>query len=792
MLCVFEKQVWPTEGEGYKKKPIESENGRYIIQYLCLDNSDKDPLAVDKDGTNLFGKKFSAKGYKIPRDKLARYDIKGHWEENGNFRTFIIEDYEEVIGKDETSVISYLKNRLPNVGPVIAKKMWDKFGPDIFDVLEKTPKRLGEIKGLGNEEKQNEIITAYNERKSIRNIEMLFISLGLNRNIADVVYNECGLNSEKIVTQNPFSLVRRIRGISFEVADKIAIKNQLKKDSYERIRAAILEVLYQAEMGGEFFLEESGNLCVGMNSLMRKSWALLSRSGSIDKQKVLETLVLMCKGDETHPALLTASEFNVNGQKNVYIARKHIYDVEMGLAINIAKLARRGFKNNFSIPEEIRLKELEENVSLAPEQRNAVVVGLSNSFSVITGGPGTGKTTILKFIRDIFQKRNKNKNILLCSPTGVAATRMTASTGAEASTVHKALNLLPDDENGGVFGDVPTIDYDLIVVDETSMLDIFLSGALMQSIKDDARVLFIGDIDQLPSVGPGAVLRDIIESGVVPVARLTKVYRQAEENKIAINAILIKNGKSSFEYKKGEFEFIPANNFAEARDKMWDIYLREVAANGVANVMMLSPYRVKTESGVNSLNLIRDKINPHDAKKEELQVGDKLFRVGDRIINLKNNQISANGETGTIISIGYKLFKKPNSKNPDDPGERKKAITVDFGHSMMDYDLQAAKDMLDWSYAMTVHKSQGSEARVVILNLLDGHYKMLKRNLLYTAITRAKVRVYIVGSMTAIEKAVASGVSLDDRRTTLLSQKLRYVMNLSDAGFSELVKIITK
>lgn len=780
MLCVFEFQKWPYNNG-------DSENGNYIVEYRCTESSANDPLAVDATGGDLLGQHFVAKGYKIPRDKLAQYDLKGHWETKNGRRTLIVEEYDEIRGTDEKSVIDFLSSRLPRIGKAKAQALWDTFGKDVWDVLDNHPERLAEIKGI-SKNSIPDIINSYNEKKSIKDIQMLFNSLGLPRKLAEQVYNEYGVNTEKKVKEQPFSLVGRYRGFTFDAADRIAIANKLDPKSKERVKAAALEVLHQAEQGGETCRITSGHLCVEVRDLIMRIEFLLGKTYALSRDFISEMILELCepyyyKGKERPSPLVKVVDVYVPPH-DVYIYSRKMYDMESQLAFNIAKLARRKFRNTFSIADEIRLKELEENLALAPEQKSAVETGLSHAFAVITGGPGTGKTTILKFIRDIYKKRNKDCKILLCSPTGVAATRMTASTGAEASTVHKAMNLRPDDEGDGIYGDITELDYDFIVVDETSMLDIFLTSALLRSIKNGARLLFLGDIDQLPSVGPGAVLRDIIKSGVVAVARLTKVYRQAAENKIAINAILIKNGKSSFDYKKGEFEFIPANNFAQARDIMENLYLQEIAANGIDNVMMLTPYRKKTESGVDSLNFIRDTVNPYDQNKAEMKVGEKTFRVGDKVINLRNNNIASNGETGMIIQIGMKVFTNKDKE------EKKKCITVDFGHSKRDYDMDDALEMLDWAYAMTVHKSQGSEAKVVILNLMNGHYNMLKRNLLYTAITRAKVRVYIVGQMSAIERAVKSGISKEERRNTLLAQKINWIAKLSDKRFSELNKIM--
>jgi len=739
------------------KNNENSSSGFYIMRYLCQDSLKNCPLAINEDGEDLNREVFVAKGKYPPRDTICTYDIEGHWEvDNNGRRAFVVESSTECLSTDREFIQSYLTKKL-GIGCKIANNIFNEFGEDTFNVIENEPERLKNVKGIG-EKNYNKLILNYNAEKGSKDIIMTLLPYGVSVDTATKIYEKYGIQSKDIITNHPYKLIYE-RNITFKVADDIAAKNNLSPYNIERLQAAIMTVLYQAEYGGELFRTTTGHLCVEFRELIQKTFSLLYNNVPYDQimnaynQLVLEKKIVQC--------------YDPYGKNSVYfVYRKEVNDIETELAQAIVNMLLTPPSDKYiNIDDEIRLMENKEKVSLAPEQINAVKTGLSNQFAVITGGPGTGKTTIIKFIRNIYMKNNPRKKILMCSPTGVAATRMSESTNGEASTVHKALELIAN-ENGEYLKAPIDLDYDLIIVDETSMLDNYLAKVLVCAIKRGAKCLFIGDVDQLPSVGPGLVLKDIIASEVCPVAVLTKVYRQASGSLIPMNALLIKNGKSSFDYGEA-FQFIPTDNFQSAASIMKDIYLKEVAVNGIENVMMLSPFRQKTETSVYSLNLLRDDVNPASPDKKEITCKSKVFREGDKVIQLQNVDNISNGDVGRIISI--------------QTGETPTA-TIDFGHGRIKDYTEKDLEIIDWAYAMTVHKSQGSEAKVVIFNLLDGHGIMLKRNLLYTAVTRAKVKVYIVGQQSAIDKAVVSGVSKEDVRNTLLASKIRYLYNMKKAA----------
>lgn len=390
-----------------------------------------------------------------------------------------------------------------------------------------------------------------------------------------------------------------------------------------------------------------------------------------------------------------------------------------------------------------------------PEQRTAITTALQSPISVITGGPGTGKTSIQKAILDIYRRQNPGGRIVCCAPTGRAARRMEQSTGHPASTVHKALGLIAGDD--GQYGEPESFDADLVLIDEVSMLDIYLAKHVLRSVPKGCQLVLIGDADQLPSVGPGAVLSEIIKSDVIPVVRLDRVHRQNAGSRIATNAKLIRHGNLSLEYGT-DFQFLDSSSIAESAEKIEKLYLQEIAKYGVDNVALLSPYRQKTETGVAALNeRIRKDVNPQDPTKGEITLGKKTFRTGDKVMQIKNHEDVNNGDIGYITDI---------SGIGNDA-----VVCIDFGDGRnVEYDASEL-NMLDLGYASTIHKSQGSEYQSVIINLQCAHSIMLVRPLIYTAITRAKKQVIIVGERRAL--CIAIKKQDTEKRGTQLAERLK-------------------
>lgn len=795
MLCTFLRQLWPKNNQ-------ESPNGYYIAEYTCDESKNSCALAIDENGEDLNGRKFRMSGTLVPRHVSCQYNVDGQWViSNKGQRSLVPSKVEERIRMDRESVVKYLQSLLKGagVGPVIAGDMYSMYGKDIIEIIDKADtEKLMKVSRI-SEKVANNIILKAQEEKNIREIAMAIAHFNLPMEMAKKLNDIYGNRAVDTINNRPYSICRKVDRFTFMVCDRIAMQNNIPVDSPQRINAAFVEVLCQAEQGGPLFSnlsDTTGHLCLEFNTLLQYTNKLLNQTEGPKApfERLQYELIEAIKNKH-----LTRKVDTNTGKWFVY--RPKTAFAETRLAFNIVRLAKQGSESIQNIDEEIRLKENNVGWALAPEQKQAVIKGLKHNFVVITGGPGTGKTTILSFIRDIYMKKFPKNTILLCSPTGVAATRMSASTGAEASTAHNALGLYPDSKEE----DVPELSYDFVVADEVSMFDVYLANIFMNAIKKGAKALFIGDVDQLPSVGPGAVLRDIIASGVVEVAMLTKVYRQkGDNNMIPTNAQRIKKGRYVLDYDRDSFQFVYAETFEQSAEIMRDIYLKEVAARGIANTMMLSPYRKKTASGSDALNaIIRDIVNPPAPDKQEVLTlgGKKLFRLGDRVMNMKNvmkenlfrkrttmkddgsiEEMIANGDIGVISKLEKKVF------TVDDRPKITHVATIDFGHQrVVEFDESEMGAQLEWAYAMTVHKSQGSEADVVIFNLLEGHGPMLLRNLIYTAITRAKKKVYLVGTKEAIKIAVGRDMEVVQKRNTMLAQELRYIYNLPEDKFLQLV-----
>lgn len=415
--------------------------------------------------------------------------------------------------------------------------------------------------------------------------------------------------------------------------------------------------------------------------------------------------------------------------------------------------------SHVNIDTEISAEEKKQGIQLASEQRHAVTTALTSQLSVITGGPGTGKTLIQRFLLDIYRRKNRGAKIICCAPTGRAARRMEQSTGFPATTIHKALGLLAGED--GDYCEPEMLDADLIVVDEVSMMDIYLANHLFRSVPHGSQLVLIGDADQLPSVGPGAVLSEIIACGAVPVVRLDRIFRQSYGSRIAANAKLIRHGNLSLEYGE-DFQFYDSCDMSASAQQIETLYLQETARYGVDNVALLTPYRQKTETGVNALNeRLREKLNPQDGKKPEVVYRKRIYRLGDKVMQIKNCEDISNGDIGYITSV-----------TRDDTDS---VLTVDFGDGRIaEYD-GSDLEMLDLAYASTIHKSQGSEYKSVIINLQCAHAVMLVRPLVYTAITRAKERVLIVGERRAL--CIAIKRTDTEQRGTMLSARIKELIS---------------
>ncbi|NBI85041.1 ATP-dependent RecD-like DNA helicase [Lachnospiraceae bacterium] len=723
LLCQFEKMIYPPN-------PAQIEPGSYMVALYR-------PCEKIKDLSGQLLTQVKAVGYCLPITRHMRYEMRGHWSKHQNHGLqFEVESYDEVLVPTREGIIAYLSSgKIRGIGSKIAERIYAAFGVRTLDVLDKEPERLLSIPGIG-EEKLKKICDSYLENRGARDVVAFLAPHGITPNRSVKLYKEYGNQTMEIVRKHPYQLCE-MAGIGFKVADKIAMSMGFDMLSTERVDEALLFTLTDAE--------NKGHLCMEKHTFIKNC------------MKILNTPRLTEEMAANRAARLVYSGQLVSYQGNVYRA-KTAY-AETRLAEQICQKVRTGKVNictnlDNELDEEERLMDLK----LAPEQRNAVKMALTQGLSVITGGPGTGKTLIQKAILDIYRRQYPKAGICCGAPTGRAARRMEQSTGCTASTVHKALGLVADED--GNYGDTETMEADLILIDEVSMLDIYLAGYLFEAVKPGARMVLIGDADQLPSVGPGAVLSEIIASGRIPTVRLDKVFRQKSGSHIAINAKRIRHGNAALEYGN-DFQFIPSVEMQMSAEKIAELYLQETKRYGIDNVALLTPYRQKTETGANALNeRLRELVNPKDIGKPEVIRGKRAFRCGDKVMQIKNRDDVNNGDIGYIRNI---------SGSGED-----KTVQVDFGDGRLKEYEPAELDMLDFGYAFTVHKSQGSEYKSVIINLQCAHSIMLTRPLIYTAITRGKERVIIVGEKRAL--CIAVKRTDTEKRGTCLARRLQELL----------------
>lgn len=720
MLCEFDRLIYP-------QSITAVDASSYMIALYH-------PCEKIKDSTGNTVTQVKAVGYCLPISSNLRYDMFGHWSKNPKFGIqFEVESYNEVIIPTKEGIIAYLSSgQIKGIGPKIAEKIYAAFGQQSLEILDKEPERLLAIPGI-SEIKLKKIYDSYLVNRGARDVVAFLSPHGITPNRAVRLYKEYGEKTMNIVKNHPYQLCD-MAGIGFKTADHIAMSMGFDQLSTERVDEGLLYTLADAEA--------KGHLCMEKHEFVK---ACL---------KILDTPALTAEMVANRAARLVFGGQLVSYQGNVYRAKTAHVEEQLASAIH-QQMKYRKMHSYGDLDAAIDAEEQKLKMKFALEQREAVKMALTQGLSIITGGPGTGKTLIQRAILDIYQKNNPKSEICCCAPTGRAARRMEQATGVSASTVHKALGLMADED--GDYDGPEALTADLIVVDEISMLDVYLAEYLFDAVKYGAQMVLIGDADQLPSVGPGAVLSEMIASGCIPVVRLDKVFRQNAGSRIATNAKLIRHGNVGLEYGN-DFQFINSPRLSDSAELIVDLYLQETKEYGVDNVALLTPYRQKTETGVNALNeRLREKVNPPDTQKPEVVFGNRKFRCGDKVMQIKNHDDVNNGDIGyvrKIIRVG------------DDT-----TVHVDFGDGRMkEYD-SSELDMLDLGYASTIHKSQGSEYQSVIINLQCAHSIMLTRPLIYTAITRGKERVTIVGEKRAL--CISIKRTDTEKRGTCLAKRLQ-------------------
>lgn len=634
-------------------------------------------------------------------------------------------------------IAKYLGSGLvKGIGPRFAQRIVDAFGERTLEVIDRSPTFLTQVKGIGPKLIEK-IRSSWKEQVMVRSIMVFLHSYGIGTARAVRIFKQYGESAIEIVKSNPYRLSTDIWGVGFQTADELALKMGLPRDSPFRAQAAVRHVLQKAQSDGHVCLPEE---------LTASAAEELTK---IPPRNIAEAIARLREQDEIF----------VEKADPPLAYLKPLYLAEVGAARQVKALARGPHPlAGANVDAAVEWAEKRMKITLAKSQREAIAAAVSKKLAVVTGGPGTGKTTIVRAILDIFTA--KGLKAALGAPTGRAAKRLSEATGREARTLHRLLEFDPAIAGFRRNRDYP-LDLDLLVVDEVSMVDLALMNQLLRAVPAAACMVLVGDVDQLPSVGAGAVLADLIGSGVVPVARLTEVHRQAKESWIVRAAHAVNNGDEpeSAPVGAGDFYFIEANEPAAITERIVQMVKERIPAkfgfDPFRDIQVLTP-QVKTDLGVTQLNkVLQEALNPGRGTAEVKRF-DTAFRIGDKVLQVRNNYQREvfNGDIGRVAKI--------------DPVEQ--VLFAEFDGRRVAYDFSDL-DELQLAYACTIHKGQGSEYPAVVIPVHTQHYVMLQRNLLYTAITRGRKLVALVGSRKALWRAVTNFET--KTRFSLLKERLR-------------------
>lgn len=740
--------VYENEKNGYKVLTLETQDGEFTVVGLM-------PLAEIGDYVEVTGEFLEHPVYG-PQVKVTSYERK--------------------VPQDVISIRNYLgSGAIKGIGEKLATRIVDAFGKDTFRIMEEEPERLSEVKGI-SQGKAYEIAAQVQGKQQLRNAIIFLQNLGITTSMAVRIYEIYKENIYNVLRVNPYDLVEKVQGIGFKTADAIALRQGLAFDSDFRICAAMTHLLQEAGGEGHTFLPR-GELVTRAQELLQVERDLV--------EKNLTDMMLTRTVIAKRPTL--PEESRGGGQKNkpgdgfesagsedpftygsdrptsdsddpeIYLSS--YYYTELSVARKLTDLSAYTIRKQEKrdrieaqldqvIREETQLKELDEN------QREAVLTAITHGLTIVTGGPGTGKTTIINAMIRYFQK--KGHSIALAAPTGRAAKRMSETTGHEAKTIHRLLEVSGAPDGAGMkFGrdELTPLDEDVVIVDEMSMVDIFLMNGLLKALVPGMHVVLVGDVDQLPSVGPGCVLRDIIESERFPVVKLTKIFRQAAMSDIIINAHKINHGQDvQPDTNSRDFLFVKretAERIIGATITLLREKLPEYVHAPVRDIQVLTPMR-KGVLGVENLNReLQNALNPPRENLREKEAGNITFREGDKVMQIRNNyqkEWEVRGKFNIPIAKGMGVFNGDLGiiKTINLFTER---VEVEFDEGRIAEYTYAELEELDQAYAVTIHKSQGSEYPAVILPLLTGPQMLMNRNLLYTAVTRARSCVTVVGSV---------------------------------------------
>ena len=706
------------------------ENG-FLIATFLVENTTK-PITV--------------KGIVFNTHERETLLLKGCWENHKVYgRQFSIREFMPVEPTSEEGMVRYLSSKVfKGIGEKTAQHIVNKFGKNTFKIIDISPESLSKVKGVGKKQRKS-LLAAWDEQRGLRDVMTFLRGVGISHAYAQRIFAKNGLNSIPLIKTNPYKLTD-IEGIGFLTADGIARNLGFDKNSPHRAVAGLLYMLEQQAL--------NGHTCFTRQALLEKT------SQELDiKLEILESSTQQLLDD----SLLYSEKFQfMNADEEELIFRPRFYKAEQRIAENIYRIlnsdAYTVFEGESSLIEEQQRKV---GLQLDPAQKEAVEAALKHKVLIITGGPGTGKTTIVRFMLGIMRPRIPS--IGLAAPTGRAAKRITETTGSVAYTIHR---LLEASNIGFQRGRENPLEQELLILDETSMIDTLLMDNFLEAVPSASRLILVGDVDQLPSVGAGSVLLDLIESGTIPVVRLDQIFRQAADSFITVNAHQVRRGKalnfSALGHKKDvnqellDFYFIKESNSEKIVEKILLMSSERIPQrfelDPMMDIQVLTPMHRGVTGSINLNRKLQERMNP-DAKG--LEHREQWFRIGDKVMQQQNDYEKQvfNGDLGRIVNCDSKT----------------KELHVKFDHGIVQYQSKEL-DQLSLAYAITVHKSQGSEYSAVIIPMTTHHYMMLQRNLLYTAITRGKQLVVLIGTEVAISKAVENECSM--QRFTGLQHQL--------------------
>ncbi len=704
-------------------------------------------------------KDFVAKGNNLPAVRNSVITLNGYWTTKGSDRTFQVNSFEIELPSNRRGVIDYLTHLKCGIGKSKAQLLYQRYGENVWSVIENEPERLAkEIPGISNKT-VDKLIDRMQKTKIQSKILQLFNGTNITMRKTNLLVKQFGDETLHILETRPYDACR-IPGFSFHTMDEFALSRGIDPTNIERRKAAIVAALDSAAT--------EGDVCLPRDQVIQKMLRLLNASGKTP---------VTAEQCDAAIVVAIADKMVVNSKGFLYTRGR--YKEERTIVREIYRLKDTAINDAQNVEQLIAAYEQEQNIHLADNQKDAIKMVFENPVSVLTGGPGTGKTTVIRAILYCHEAIYGDESYpLLLSPTGKAARRMAEATGHGASTIHSALGIYAEEEMKNEDESyTEKLNNNLIIVDECSMMDQFVATKLLVSIPNNAKVVFVGDPNQLPSVGCGNVLYEFIRSTVIPVTKLSVIFRQAQDNPIIENAARVMEGRTDLLYDGSRFAIMNMDSTLSTFKRAAKMYVSAVRKHGLENVVLLCPYRKTTGLNVNLFNInLQQALNPkkdddYVLKGKSIFISDRKsvpieFRAGDKVMMTVNKEIAKNGDIGYIRSIEREI-------DSDDPTRYIFVAKIEFNDDGYTTDFYK-EDMLDLdlAYCTTVHKSQGSEYKSVILVMSEEHKRMLKRNLFYTAITRAKENVLIVESGNAVSEAIMDVQT--KKRCTLLGDRLHY------------------